>query len=139
MFQRFCLTVFCSLLALSAPLKESPAQTRAPSATLLEGAKKEGEVVFYTPLNINDSRPLLQRFEQRFPFIKTELLRLSAEPLLNRIFTEDRAGRNVVDDQQHDDQSTEESPIVAAVSIAGARGVFGSFQRSRGLLGEREQ
>ena len=72
-----------------APLKESPAQTRAPSAALFEAAKKEGEVVFYTPLNINDSRPLLQRFEQRYPFIKTELLRLSAEPLLNRIFTED--------------------------------------------------
>jgi len=31
-------------------------------------------VVFYTPLNINDSRPLLQRFEQKYPFIKTELL-----------------------------------------------------------------
>ena len=97
MFQRFCLTVFCGLLALSASLKESPAQTRPPAAALLEGAKKEGEVVFYTPLNINDSRPLLQRFEQKYPFIKTELLRLSAEPLLNRIFTEDRAGRNVVD------------------------------------------
>ena len=54
-------------------------------------------MVFYTPLNINDSRPLLQRFEQRYPFLKTDLLRLSAEPLLNRIFTEDRAGRNVVD------------------------------------------
>ena len=75
MFQRFCLTIFCGLLALSAPLKESPAQTRAPSAALFEAAKKEGEVVFYTPLNINDSRPLLQRFEQRYPFIKTELLR----------------------------------------------------------------
>jgi len=78
-------------------LKESPAQTHPLPAATLEAAKKEGQVVFYTPLNINDSRLLLQRFEQRYPFIKTELLRLSAEPLLNRIFTEDRAGRNVVD------------------------------------------
>ena len=70
---------------------------RASSAALIEGAKKEGRVVFYTPLNINDSRPLLQRFEQKYPFIKTDLLRMSAEPLLNRIVTEDRAGRNVVD------------------------------------------
>ena len=72
-------------------------QTVAPPAALVEAAKKEGQVVFYTPLNINDSRPLLQRFEQRYPFIKTELLRMSAEPLLNRILTEDRAGRSVVD------------------------------------------
>jgi len=91
MFHRFYLTVLWGSLALLALLKESPAQTS------LEAAKKEGQVVFYTPLNINDSRLLLQRFEQRYPFIKTELLRLSAEPLLNRIFTEDRAGRNVVD------------------------------------------
>ena len=97
MVHRFCLTVLCGLLALFMPLKESPAQTRAPSAALFEAAKKEGEVVFYTPLNINDSRLLLQRFEQRYPFIKTDLLRMSAEPLLNRIFIEDRAGRNVVD------------------------------------------
>ena len=76
---------------------DARAQTVAPSAALIEGAKKEGQVVFYTPLNINDSRPLLQRFEQKYPFIKTELLRMSAEPLLNRILTEDRAGRSVVD------------------------------------------
>ena len=97
MVHRFCLTVLCGLLALFMLLKESPAQTHPLPAATLEAAKKEGQVVFYTPLNINDSRPLLQRFEQKYPFIKTELLRLSAEPLLNRIFIEDRAGRNVVD------------------------------------------
>ena len=98
MFQRLCLIVVSGLLGIIlAPFNEVPAQTNPPSAALIEGAKKEGQVVFYTPLNINDSRPLLQRFEQKYPFIKTELLRLSAEPLLNRIFTEDRAGRNVVD------------------------------------------
>ena len=97
MVHRFCLTVFCGLLALFMLLKESPAQTHPLPAAALEAAKKEGQVVFYTPLNINDSRLLLQRFEQRYPFIKTDLLRMSAEPLLNRIFIEDRAGRNVVD------------------------------------------
>ena len=33
---------------------EAGAQTAASSAALIEGAKKEGQVVFYTPLNIND-------------------------------------------------------------------------------------
>ena len=97
MVHRFCLTVLCGLLALFMLLKESPAQTHPLPAASLEAAKKEGQVVFYTPLNINDSRLLLQRFEQQYPFIKTDLLRMSAEPLLNRIFIEDRAGRNVVD------------------------------------------
>jgi len=97
MFRRLCLTLSCAMLVTLLRFNESPGQTSSAPAALIEGAKKEGQVVFYTPLNINDSRPLLQRFEQKYPFIKAELLRMSAEPLLNRIITEDRAGRNVVD------------------------------------------
>ncbi len=97
MLQRLWLTISFGLLAVLMLFKEALPQAPSPPAGLIEAAKKEGQVVFYTPLNINDSRPLLQRFEQKYPFIKTELLRLSAEPLLNRIITEDRAGRNLVD------------------------------------------
>ena len=66
-------------------------------AGLLEAAKKEGKVVFYATLNINDSNALLSRFEQKYPFIKTELLRAGSEQLLNRILTEDSAGRSAID------------------------------------------
>src|ERR1051325_11024765 len=66
-------------------------------ASLIEAAKKEGKVVWYTSLNINDSNALLARFEQKYPFIKTELLRAGAEQLLNRILTEDNAGRSALD------------------------------------------
>ncbi len=96
MLHRFCLMLLLGGSALGALCRQAPAQSNPPPA-LVDAARKEAQVVFYTPLNINDSRLLLQRFEQRYPFIKTELLRLSAEPLLNRIFTEDRAGRNSVD------------------------------------------
>ena len=97
MLQRLWLTISFGLLAVLMLFNDALTQAPSPPAGLIEAAKKEGQVVFYTPLNINDSRPLLQRFEQKYPFIKTELLRLSAEPLLNRIITEDRAGRNLVD------------------------------------------
>ncbi len=73
------------------------AQSSAGTASVIEGAKREGNVVFYGPLNINDSQALAKRFEAKYPFIKVEILRMSAEPLLNRIVTEDKAGRNVVD------------------------------------------
>ena len=73
------------------------AQAAAGQASLIEGAKKEGRVVWYATLNINDSNALLQRFEQRYPFIKTELLRAGSEQLLNRILTEDGAGRSALD------------------------------------------
>jgi len=40
---------------------------------------------------------LLSRFEQKYPFVKTELLRAGSEQLLNRILTEDSAGRSALD------------------------------------------
>ena len=76
--------------------RESFAQT-APQASVIEAAKKEGKVVWYATMNINDSRALLNRFEQKYPFIKTDLLRAGSEQLLNRILTEDSAGRSSLD------------------------------------------
>jgi len=66
-------------------------------ASLIEAAKKEGQVVWYATLNISDSNALLNRFNQKYPFIKTELLRAGSEQLLNRILTEDSAGRSAMD------------------------------------------
>jgi iron(III) transport system substrate-binding protein len=73
------------------------AEARGQSANLVEAARKEGKVVWYATLNINDSGALLARFEQKYPFIKTELLRAGSEQLLNRILTEDGAGRSALD------------------------------------------
>jgi iron(III) transport system substrate-binding protein len=63
-----------------------------PASRILEDAKKEGALVWYTALNLNDSEMLTKRFEQRYPFIKTETLRLSSFSLLSKIQTEARAG-----------------------------------------------
>jgi hypothetical protein len=35
---------------------------------------KKRKVVWYATLNISDSNALLRRFEQKYPFIETELL-----------------------------------------------------------------
>src|ERR1043166_576842 len=76
--------------------RELFAQT-PPQAGLIEAAKKEGRVVWYATMNINDTRMLLNRFEQKYPFIKADLLRAGSEQLLNRILTEDGAGRSALD------------------------------------------
>jgi len=62
------------------------------ASSVLEGARKEGALLWYTALNLNDSEMLTKRFEQRYPFIKTETLRLSSFSLLSKIQTEARAG-----------------------------------------------
>mgnify|MGYP003576654005 CR=1 FL=1 len=61
------------------------------NAKIIEGAKKEGKMVFYTSLNIEDSNGLLRKFEEKYPFIKTELNRLTADRLLIRFQCEARA------------------------------------------------
>jgi len=62
------------------------------TSRLVEGAKKEGALLWYTALNLNDSDMLVKRFEQIYPFIKTETLRLNTFSLLPKIQTEARTG-----------------------------------------------
>ena len=73
-----------------------------PAATLqeiIEGAKKEGKVVFYTTLGVAHSQPLLNAFQKKHPYIQPELLRLGPESLHNKVLTEAKAGRHVFDVQ----------------------------------------
>jgi iron(III) transport system substrate-binding protein len=59
---------------------------------LIEGAKRKAKVVWYTALSIQDAELLTKRFEQTYPFIKTETLRLVTDALLTKILTETKAG-----------------------------------------------
>lgn len=62
-------------------------------AKLVEAAKKEGKLVWYTSTSVTESKPLLDDFEKLYPFVKGEIFRASGEKTLNRIMTESRAGR----------------------------------------------
>jgi len=62
------------------------------SSRLIEGAKKEGKLLWYTALTLADASMLTQHFEQKYPFIKIETLRLGTDQLLVKIQTEARAG-----------------------------------------------
>ena len=58
--------------------------------SVVEGARREGKVVFYTVMG--ESLQISQEFEKIYPFIKVEVLRATVYPLLNRILNEARAG-----------------------------------------------
>jgi len=60
---------------------------------LIEGAKKEGELVWYTTMGVSDSKPLLDVFKKKYPFVKTQFFRSGGDRTMNRIITETRAGR----------------------------------------------
>ena len=66
-------------------------------AKLVEGAKKEGKLIWYTSTNVTESKPLLDDFEKLYPGIKGEIFRASGEKTLNRIVTEARANHSEFD------------------------------------------
>jgi iron(III) transport system substrate-binding protein len=87
MIQLFRLVFFGAVLFASSVCAQSER-----TAKLVEGAKKEGRFLWYTALNVNDSDMLIKRFEQKYPFIKGEMLRLGSSQLLTKILTEAKTG-----------------------------------------------
>ncbi|MGE5306271.1 MAG: ABC transporter substrate-binding protein [Alphaproteobacteria bacterium] len=65
----------------------------SPDPKLIEGAKKEGGLVYYTTMTLDQSKQTVDKFEKKYPFIKVELFRTGGGPLLNKIITEARGGR----------------------------------------------
>jgi len=55
---------------------------------LLEGARKEGELVWYSTMNRENSQELINLFEQEHPFIRVKLLNGSAVQTMTRINSE---------------------------------------------------
>ena len=85
--------ISCYWLAVLLLILSVPASPRAQSqSTLIDGAKKEGKLVWYTSMAVDTSKPLLDAFLKEHPYINAELVRLGEEQLVNRIFGEIRAG-----------------------------------------------
>src|ERR1041384_367409 len=65
---------------------------------LLEGAKKEGKISWYTTLIVDQVvRPVKDAFEKEYPFLQVEFFRGNAEVLLKKMFAEYQAKRYDVD------------------------------------------
>ncbi len=65
---------------------------------LIEGAKKEGQVVLYSALIVNQAlRPLAAGFMKKYPFLKMTYYRANSEELLAKLSAETRANNVVAD------------------------------------------
>src|SRR3972149_2439912 len=66
----------------------------SPSETeLISGAKKEGQFLLYCSMQVDQSTPILKKFEEKYPFIKTGLYRPSGKKIMNKYFMEERANK----------------------------------------------
>ena len=78
-----------TFLALSVPVPASALEDEA----IIEGAKKEGGLVFYTSMTADQAQKVLDAFKTKYPFVQSKILRAVGERLLTKIMTEVQAGR----------------------------------------------
>jgi iron(III) transport system substrate-binding protein len=66
-------------------------------AKLVEGAKKEKKLLWYTTVSVGEGTELLKNFKKKYPFIKTGIVKVGSEKLMNKILTENRAKKYFFD------------------------------------------
>jgi iron(III) transport system substrate-binding protein len=69
----------------------------AVTLALIEAAKKEGKIVWYTSIDLKVSQEIAQRFEAKYPGVKVQVERTGAERILQRIGQEYSSSIHAVD------------------------------------------
>ena len=103
------LSALIALAVLVPPTSSYPAQSKNLSVPelvfyqgpdreriLLDGAKREGQLTFYTS-NTWVAGPVSQEFEKKYPFIKANVWRSDSKALIKRLSEEVAAGRFLAD------------------------------------------
>lgn len=76
-------------------LEKLPAAEREKK--LVEGAKKEGELVWYTNSGIENATRYIQGFKKKYPFIDANFWRSKTRQVTQRVVSEANAGKHLVD------------------------------------------
>ena len=105
LFMRVLFALAAAMAAVSANLAhaatvEEIALMKSPNREkiLIEGAKKEGKITFYTGLIVDQVvRPVKDAFEKEYPFLQIEFFRANADRLAQRVLAEHQAKRYEVD------------------------------------------
>ncbi|TMK02383.1 MAG: hypothetical protein E6G74_07290 [Alphaproteobacteria bacterium] len=95
-------TIATSALAAMGPTRPVRAQARATAAepitpALVEAAKKEGKLAFYSAMDLSIAEKFAKAFEARFPGITVRVERSGAERVFQRIGQEMESRRLAVD------------------------------------------
>jgi len=69
------------------------AQGQVPSGEMIEAAKKEGTLLWYTGMNLADARSLSDLFQRKYPFLKVQIHRASGTQIVSKILVEKNAGK----------------------------------------------
>jgi iron(III) transport system substrate-binding protein len=86
-----------TLAALLAPAARADVKPSQVTPQLIEAAKKEGKVVFYTAMDVEVAAKLGAAFEQKYPGISAQVERSGAERIFQRVEQEYSANIHAVD------------------------------------------
>lgn len=79
------------------PLRAAAPPPTAVTPALIEAARKEGKVSFYSALELNTAERVARTFEAKYPGISVRVERSGAERIYQRIAQEQGSGINAVD------------------------------------------
>ena len=89
-YLRIAAVLFLTLTAVEVPLREA----FAADAKMIEAAKKEGELAWWSTIAQDQSQKIVDEFMKLYPFIKASYWRSGSVGLHNKILIEARAGRS---------------------------------------------
>ena len=79
------------------PLRAAPPPSASVTPALIEAARKEGKVSFYSALELNVAERVARTFEAKYPGIMVRVERSGAERIFQRIAQEQGSGIKAVD------------------------------------------
>jgi iron(III) transport system substrate-binding protein len=91
---------FALLIAAFVAFGFSPESSAATREDLIETAKKEREVVFYTTTNLEEAGAMSGRFKAKYPFLDVNINRAEGERIVTKVLQEARAKKSLVDVMQ---------------------------------------
>jgi iron(III) transport system substrate-binding protein len=87
--------LICFFIAVGTKFPASGQET--DRAALIDRAKKEAEVVWYTSAGLQDSNPMAEAFQKDYPPIRVSVIRAGSGVLINKILNEARAQKGLFD------------------------------------------
>jgi iron(III) transport system substrate-binding protein len=90
-------SLLCLLGSFVALLSSSVRAQDGQNTKLVEAARKEGEIVWYTTMSSDQNKAFMDRFQRKYPFLRPSVLRSGGGALLNRVLSEAKAGKYLFD------------------------------------------
>jgi len=87
----------CLILSIAALLAFARGSRAATRDDLIEAAKKDREVVFYTTSNLEEASAMSARFKAKYPFLDVNINRSEGERIVTKVLQETRAKKSLVD------------------------------------------